>query len=134
MPFQDGVFDALVACDTLEHILDDRRALAECRRVLRRGGVAVLTVPQNEERDETYENPELVSSSERKRAFGQEDHVRNYGLDFGDRVAAAGFDVTCVDAGSFDPGLVTEHVLRPPAEMQSVFGWTNRRVYFARGI
>jgi SAM-dependent methyltransferase len=132
MPFRDGAFDALAVCDTLEHVVNDRAALAECRRVLRTGGLAIFTVPQNENRRDTHEDAAIVSKADRKRYFGQEDHVRNYGLDFGDRVAAAGFDVTCVDASSFDPSLVIAHVLRPPTAATSPVGWTNRRVYFAR--
>src|SRR5262249_13877923 len=42
----DGRFDLLVACDVLEHIVDDRAALCEIRRVLKAGGTAILTVPQ----------------------------------------------------------------------------------------
>ena len=134
MPFRDGVFDALVVCDTLEHIVHDRAALAECRRVLRVGGLAILTVPQNENESETYEDASITSQADRRRHFGQEDHVRNYGLDFGERVAAAGFDVSCIDASAFDPRLVVEHVLRPPLDPRSAVGWTNRRIYFARRV
>jgi hypothetical protein len=99
--------------------------------VLRPGGIAILTVPQNEDRYETYEDPAITAEADRLRHFGQQDHVRNYGLDFGDRVAAAGFDVTCIDADAFDPGAVVAHVLRPPFPAPSPVGWRNRRVYVA---
>jgi SAM-dependent methyltransferase len=47
LPFADGTFDAITMVETFEHIfLDDRReALSECRRVLRPGGVIVLSTP-----------------------------------------------------------------------------------------
>jgi SAM-dependent methyltransferase len=45
LPFDDGGFDLVTALDVLEHVDDDRRLLAEMRRVLRPGGVALVTVP-----------------------------------------------------------------------------------------
>lgn len=44
-PIESGQFDLAVMIDVLEHIRDDRRALAELFRVMKPGGVAVLTVP-----------------------------------------------------------------------------------------
>jgi 2-polyprenyl-3-methyl-5-hydroxy-6-metoxy-1,4-benzoquinol methylase len=45
MPFEDGQFDALVCLSVLEHLTQLEDALTEFRRVLRRGGVAVLGFP-----------------------------------------------------------------------------------------
>lgn len=45
MPFEDGVFDLVLATDIIEHVEDDGLALAEIRRVLKPGGAAILTVP-----------------------------------------------------------------------------------------
>jgi ubiquinone/menaquinone biosynthesis C-methylase UbiE len=45
LPFPDDHFDAVVALDVLEHLVDDRAALTEWRRVLKPGGCVVLTVP-----------------------------------------------------------------------------------------
>lgn len=45
LPFQAGVFDAVMLCDVLEHIDDDARALMEAARVLRPGGVVIMTLP-----------------------------------------------------------------------------------------
>ena len=61
----DGRFDVLVACDVLEHIADERAALGEIRRVLRPGGAAILTVPQQDGEGPTCEDPAVVSFSER---------------------------------------------------------------------
>jgi SAM-dependent methyltransferase len=44
LPFDPGSFDVVVALDVLEHV-DDFTALSEVRRVLRPGGIVVLTVP-----------------------------------------------------------------------------------------
>jgi SAM-dependent methyltransferase len=43
--FRSGAFDAVMLCDVLEHVDDDRQAVAEAARLLRPGGVAVITLP-----------------------------------------------------------------------------------------
>jgi len=45
IPFPEGSFDIVTALDVLEHIPDDRAAVAEMIRVLKPGGLLVLTVP-----------------------------------------------------------------------------------------
>ncbi|MCC6441960.1 MAG: class I SAM-dependent methyltransferase [Armatimonadetes bacterium] len=45
LPFREGAFDLVVAMDIIEHLKDDRQALAECFRACRPGGKAILTVP-----------------------------------------------------------------------------------------
>jgi SAM-dependent methyltransferase len=45
LTYADGSFDLLLTSETLEHVPDFRRALAETRRVLRPGGRHVFTVP-----------------------------------------------------------------------------------------
>jgi SAM-dependent methyltransferase len=46
----NGAFDALVACEVLEHIEDDRAALEEWRGWLRPGGHLILSVPAHARR------------------------------------------------------------------------------------
>jgi dolichol-phosphate mannosyltransferase len=45
LPFADGSFDGLIHSEVIEHLPDDPAILAECHRVLRRGGVLVLGTP-----------------------------------------------------------------------------------------
>lgn len=45
LPFPAGSFDAVLAFDLFEHLPDDRAAFAEAGRVLRPGGMLLLTVP-----------------------------------------------------------------------------------------
>jgi SAM-dependent methyltransferase len=46
LPFPNGSFDAVIAAEVLEHIPDDKGALAEAVRVLRPGGRIAVTVPR----------------------------------------------------------------------------------------
>jgi SAM-dependent methyltransferase len=89
---EDETFDVIVCSNVLEHV-DDRRALAEMRRVLRPGGVALLMVPIVEGWPSTYENPSVKTPRERRLHFGQEDHLRYYGADLRQRMRAAGLEV-----------------------------------------
>lgn len=93
LPFEAGSFDCVMCNHVLEHVEDDRRAIAEIHRVLRPGGWAILTCPVDRRRATTLEDPTARTPQERHRAFGQGDHLRLYGRDFRDRLAAAGFAV-----------------------------------------
>lgn len=90
--YPDESFDVLYCSHVLQHVPDDRRAIAEFFRVLRPGGWAVIQVPIW--RTVTVEDPTVTDPDERVRLFGQFDHVRSYGPDFADRLAEAGFRVT----------------------------------------
>lgn len=49
LPYKEGLFDALVCTDVLEHVLDLYRAGLEIRRVLKPGGTLVVRVPYRED-------------------------------------------------------------------------------------
>ena len=100
-------FHYICCSHVLEHVDDDHKALNEFFRVLKPGGSALLAVPIDGVT--TYEDPSIVLPEERARAFGQSDHVRAYGDDFIDRVAAVGFDVARFTA---DEHLSAENRLR----------------------
>lgn len=89
--FPDETFDVIYASHVLEHIVEDRQAMRELRRILTPDGWAILQVPL--EGETTQEDPAVVSPEERKHLFGQEDHVRQYGRDYYDRLREAGFTV-----------------------------------------
>lgn len=87
----DASYDVVMAHHVLEHIDDDRRAMAELFRILKPGGFGVFTVPINVSRHDTYENPAITTPELRVAHFSAPDHRRYYGLDFADRLGAAGF-------------------------------------------
>jgi SAM-dependent methyltransferase len=45
LPFPDEAFDAVVSVEVIEHVPDGRAMLAECRRVLKPGGWALISTP-----------------------------------------------------------------------------------------
>jgi SAM-dependent methyltransferase len=92
----DGSFDVILCSHVLEHVGDDGRAMRELRRVLRPGGWAILQVPLDESRENTFEDPAVTDPAARERLFGQWDHVRVYGRDYPQRLANAGFDVQVI--------------------------------------
>lgn len=89
----DTTYDVVMANHVLEHIDDDRQAMRELFRLLKPGGTALLSVPINATRRETYENPAIEGDAARWAHFSAHDHKRYYGLDFADRLAEAGFAV-----------------------------------------
>ena len=81
MQFEDESFDYIIASMVLEHVNDEKLALAEIKRVLRKNGIAVVLVPV------VYgvkceEDRNISGDEERLRRYGQEDHVRLYGEDY----------------------------------------------------
>ena len=91
--FETNVFDLIICNHVLEHIQDDKKAIFEMYRVLKKGGKAVITVPINEKLTKTYEDSSITKASDRIKHFGQWDHVRWYGLDIKERISKVGFDV-----------------------------------------
>jgi len=107
LPFEAERFDAVICNHVLEHVPDDRAAISELHRVLRRGGWGILMTPIL--REVTDEDPTVTDPGERARRWGQSDHVRRYGWDYVDRLRAAGFEVEVLS--DYPPDLVRRHVL-----------------------
>lgn len=113
MPYPDGSFDVVMCNHVLEHVADDRLALGEIRRVLASDGRAIIMSPIDEQLADTLEDPSVTSPLERDRVFGQSDHLRRYGRDFADRVAASGFAVETIShLGTLDAEKIDREGLR----------------------
>jgi ubiquinone/menaquinone biosynthesis C-methylase UbiE len=78
-------------------VIEDLQAMKEFHRVLKPGGWGILNSPINEKREVTYEDFSITDPAEMEKHFGQRDHVREYGLDYTDRLAEAGFKVNTRD-------------------------------------
>jgi len=88
LPFEASSFDALILAEVLEHLADDRAALAEAARVLRPNGILGITVPRN---------PTWFSKSDHWAG-----HVRRYTREeLESRVTAAGFEILTCKAWGF---------------------------------
>jgi SAM-dependent methyltransferase len=95
--FRDDSFDAIICNHVLEHIIDDRRAMAELYRVLKPSGWAILQVPISLSLGTTYEDTSITTEKGREKAFGQSDHVRIYAKDYETRLSQTGFKVDIFD-------------------------------------
>jgi SAM-dependent methyltransferase len=93
MPFNDNTFDVLFCNHVLEHIDNELQATSEIYRVLKPGGWAILQVPMDFTLQETYEDASITSEKEREKHFGQYDHIRLYGRDYGKRLEKSGLKV-----------------------------------------
>ena len=97
LPFEDNSYDLILCNHVLEHIPNDLKAMKELYRVLKPRGTAILQVPLEEGRENTFEDDSIIDQQERTRIFGQYDHVRVYGQDYYNRLQKAGFKATPVD-------------------------------------
>lgn len=99
--FDNDSFDLIMCTHVLEHIPDDKKAMRELYRVLKPGGMAFLNVPLFN-MPATLEKPEYNTPELRLKYYGQEDHVRAYGLDYPQRLVDAGFKVQLFTMNGLD--------------------------------
>ncbi|MCK0158701.1 class I SAM-dependent methyltransferase [Cellulophaga sp. F20128] len=97
LPFKDNTYDIIFCNHVLEHIPDDTKAMQELYRVLKPGGWGIFQIPQDLNRETTFEDNSITDRKERARIFGQYDHVRIYGRDYFNKLRAIGFGVEEVD-------------------------------------
>jgi SAM-dependent methyltransferase len=111
LPFADASFDLVLCSHVLEHVVDDRRAIAEIARVLDPGGTAIVLVPIGD-RASTIDGRESVEDAVGRRVrYG---HVRSYGRDYVDRLAAAGLEVDARGyARELEPRLLRRYGIEP---------------------
>lgn len=110
---EDESVDGIICIHVLEHIQDDRKAISELHRVLKKGGFAILQVPFDKRRISTYEDSDITSREDRRKHFGQFDHVRIYGTDFLERFLEPGFSVEHKDyATQLSDKLKNKHVFK----------------------
>lgn len=97
LPFNNNSFDIILCNHVLEHIPDDTKAMEELYRVMKPGGYGIFQIPQDLNRDKTFEDNTITDKKERAQVFGQYDHVRVYGRDYFNKLRSIGFKVEEVD-------------------------------------
>ena len=112
LPFNDNSFDVVFCNHVLEHIPDDTKAMKELYRVMKSGGFGIFQIPQDLNRDKTFEDDSITDPKERAKIFGQYDHVRVYGRDYFDKLRTIGFNVEEVNySKKIDSKLVSRYAL-----------------------
>lgn len=97
LPFEDNSYDIIFCNHVLEHIPDDTKAMQELYRVMKPRGWGIFQIPQDLNREKTFEDNSITDKKERAKIFGQYDHVRVYGRDYFDKLRCIGFKVDEVD-------------------------------------
>jgi SAM-dependent methyltransferase len=98
IPYPDASFDVVICSHVLEHVPDDRRAIAELARVVRPDGMALVVVPIKRATTVEYLDPSphplYPDGYLRTGAHG---HVRVIGSDYTERLTAVGLQVEVID-------------------------------------
>ena len=112
IPFEDNSFDVIMCNHVLEHVQDDRKVMKEFYRVIKKGGWGIFQVPIDTNQEKTFDDPSITDPKEREKHYWQDDHVRLYGLDYGNILSEAGFEVVEDDyINTLDPKLVERYAL-----------------------
>jgi SAM-dependent methyltransferase len=98
--YEDGSFDVVIASDVFEHVRQDEAGYREINRVLKPGGILILTVPYDHHRQETVQRVD-TSGEEDVHLLEPEFHgggghtltYRNYGRDLLSLLHRCGFAV-----------------------------------------
>lgn len=84
MDFPDRSFDVVIANHLMEHI-DEELFLNELHRVLKDGGIALLSTPVDMGTEKTLEDPRYDTPLLRTQYYGHPLHLRKYGRDIVER-------------------------------------------------
>lgn len=101
IPLEDNRFDVIFCNHVLEHVEDAHQCLRELYRVMKPGGWGIMQVPQDFEREITFEDPTIISEEDRERYYWQKDHVRLFGNDYPNWLEKAGFTVNVFEKEKF---------------------------------
>jgi len=109
---KENQFDLIICYHILEHVIEDRKAIKELKRVLRPNGKILIQTPFKE--GTIYENFAITKPDERLKHFGQADHVRIYSVEgLKSRLEKENLKVEVRDFKDFDDylGIVPEVIL-----------------------
>lgn len=97
--FFNETFDVIYCSHVLEGVPNDKQAIREYYRVLKKDSWAIILVPITAKK--TFEDPSITDLADRVRLFGQVDRVRRYGTDFVERLREASFEVCVIAPDDF---------------------------------
>lgn len=105
----DNTYDVIICSHVLEHVADDRLALKELYRVVKKGGRVLILVPLDLKRV-WFDEENGLSESENWKRFGQTDHVRRYTNDeMIKRIQEAGFRCSIVTRSDVSKEIVRQN-------------------------
>lgn len=90
--YKNETYDIIICSHVLEHVQDDRKAIKEIYRILKKDGWAIIMVPILLSITRTDECMDFPDENEKIKRFGQSDHIRLYSKqDFIQRLTEAKF-------------------------------------------
>jgi SAM-dependent methyltransferase len=95
-----GSWDLVVCNHVLEHVDDFRLALRELHRILRPGGSLVCSFPMDPTIELLDEDSSVRTPEDRRKRFGQHDHLRIFGMGAARFLEEAGFRVERIDGAN----------------------------------
>ena len=112
IPFEAVSFDVVICNHVLEHVDDAHKVMSEFYRVMKKGGWGIFQVPIDINSLTTQEDKSITDPKERERLYWQSDHLRLFGLDYGEKLSKVGFKVTESNfINQLNPDLVERYAL-----------------------
>jgi SAM-dependent methyltransferase len=111
LDFKDDTWDLVIHSETLEHVPEPVAGIKECRRILRRGGACIFTIPiivgrmtrSREGLKDSYHGDPKIASPDYK-------VVTEFGADAWTFVISAGFDSCRIHVMDYPAGIAIEAI------------------------
>ena len=99
---EDDSYDLIICNHVLEHVSDYKKALRELHRIIRPAGKVIISFPVDQTFSSVYEDPGITTEKDRILNFGQNDHLRVFGMDSPEMLEGFGFKVTSIKGENCD--------------------------------
>jgi len=97
LKYANSSFNLIICGHVLSVVKQEKKALEELYRVLKKGGTLIILEHIYKEFEQTYEEPSILNDLKRKKYYGQPYLERLYGKDFIKRPEKVGFTVNTYD-------------------------------------